>query len=237
MKTDPPSNPRRVWNEQHAALRRLLLKDKDYGKALPIFLSQHGMVHSAKLRAGVWSFQDEVLSGLTPKQLRYCSPKSPHSAAWKIWHIARIEDATMNLLLADSPQVLQGGWLDRLEISCVSVGNEQSDAEIIELGKAINLKALLAYRLAVGKRTRSLVRRLDPAILWKPPTLDRLQRLIAEGAVIDRTEWLRDYWGGHPAANLLLMPASRHCLVHLNEIERMLPKLKRLSATSHDGSL
>jgi hypothetical protein len=28
----------------------------------------------------------------------------------------------------------------------------------------------------------------------------------------------------------LLMPASRHCLVHLNEIERMLPKLKPFPA-------
>ncbi len=233
MKTDPSNNPRRVWNEQHAILRRWLLKDKDYSKALPIFLSQHGMVHSARLRAGVWSFQDEVLSGLTPEQLRYSSPKSPHSAAWKIWHITRIEDAAMNLLLADSPQVLHsGGWLDRLEINWVSVGNEQSDEEIIELGAAINLKALLAYRLAVGKRTRSIARRLDPAILWKPPTPDRLQRLSAEGAVIDRTKWLRDYWGGHPSANLFLMPASRHCLVHLNEIERMLPKLQRLKAHS-----
>ncbi len=233
MKTDPPNNPRRVWNENHAALRCLLLKDKDYSKALPIFLSQHGMAHSARLRAGVWSFQDEVLSGLTPEQLRYGSPKNPHSAAWKIWHIARIEDVTMNLLLADSPQVLHsGGWLGRLEISCVSVGNEQSDEEIVELSADINLKALLAYRLAVGKRTRSLVRRLDPVILWKPPTPDRLQRLSAEGAVIDRVSWLRDYWGGHPAANLFLMPASRHCLVHLNEIERMRPKLQRLKAHS-----
>jgi hypothetical protein len=230
MKTDPPSNPQKLWNDQHAVLRRLLRKDKDYSKALPIFLSQHGMVHSAKLRAGVWSFQDEVLNGLTPEQLRYCSLKNPHSAAWKIWHMARIEDVTMNLLLADSAQVLNsGGWLDRLEIDCVSVGNEMSDGEIVQLGKAINLKALLAYRLAVGKRTRSIVWRLNPVILWKSPALDRLNRLVEERAVIDRAAWLLDYWGGHPAANLFLMPATRHSLVHLNEIARMRSKLGRQS--------
>lgn len=232
MKADPRSNPRRVWNEQHAILRRLLLKDQDYARALPIFLSQHDMLHSAKLGADVWSFQDEVLSGLTPEQLHYSSPKNPHSVAWKIWHIARIEDVTMNLLLADSPQVLHSGnWLGRLEITCVSAGNEQSDEEIAELSKAINLKALLAYRLAVGKRTRSIVQRsLDPALLWKPPAPDRLQRLATEGAVPERVSWLRDYWGGHPSANLLLMPATRHCLVHLNEIARMGSRLKRLLA-------
>jgi hypothetical protein len=233
MKPGLHSNPRTLWNDQHALLRRLLLKDKDYAAALPVFLEHHGMVHAAKLRANVWSFQDEMLEGLTPEQLRYCSPKIPHSAAWKIWHIARIEDVTMNVLLANSAQVLHsGGWLARLEIRCVSVGNEMSDAEIAELSAAINVKALLDYRLAVGKRTRSLVRRLTADVLWQPPMPDRLQRLFEERAVIDRTAWLRDYWGGHPAANLWLMPASRHCLVHLNEIARMRSKLQRLKVQS-----
>jgi len=104
-----------------------------------------------------------------------------------------------------------------------------TDAEIAELSAAINVKALLDYRLAVGKRTRSLAWRLKADLLWQPPAPDRLQRLFDEGAVLDRTAWLRDYWGGHPAANLLLMPASRHCLVHLNEIDRMRSKLKRLA--------
>jgi hypothetical protein len=235
MKPDSHSNLRKIWNDQHALLRRLLMKDHDYAAALPVFLDHHGMVHSAKLRAKVWSFQDEVLEELTLEQLRYCSPKIPHSAVWKLWHIARIEDVTMNLLLADSAQVLHSGnWLDRLEIDRVSVGNEMSDADIAELSEAINVKALFDYRLAVGKRTRSVVRRFKADLLWQSPAPDRLQRLFAEGAVIDRTMWLRDYWGGHPAANLLLMPASRHCLVHLNEIVRMLPKLKRLSTKSHD---
>jgi len=230
MKIDPVNNPRRVWNEQHAILRRRLMKDHDYAAALPVFLDHHGMVHAAKLRANAYSFQDEILGELTPQQLRYCSPTMPHSVVWKLWHIARIEDVTMNLLLADSPQVLHSGkWLDKLAITTVSVGNEMSDAEIAELSETINVKALLDYRLAVGKHTRSLVRRLKADLLWQPPAPDRLQRLFEEGAVLERTAWLRDYWGGHPAANLLLMPASRHCLVHLNEIDRMRSKLKRLA--------
>jgi len=90
------------------------------------------------------------------------------------------------------------------------------------------LKALFAYRLAVGKRTRAIVQRLNPDLLSRPPAPDRLQRLVAERAVQPPALWLLDYWGGHPAANLLLMPATRHPFVHLNEIKRLLPKLKRL---------
>ena len=149
MKTNPSTHARRLWNDQHALLRRLLMKDHDYAAALPVFLDHHGMVHAAKLRANVYSFQDEVLDGLTPEQLRYCSPKTPHSAVWKLWHIARIEDVTMNLLLADSDQVLHSGsWFDRLEINRVSVGNEMSDAEIAELSASHQRES--AAGLSVG---------------------------------------------------------------------------------------
>jgi len=118
MKTNPANNPRRVWNEQHAILRRRLMKDHDYAAALLVFLDHQGMVHAAKLCANVYSFQDEALAGLTPEQLRYCSPKMPHSVVWKLWHIARIEDVTLNLLLADSDQILHSGkWLAKLEIA------------------------------------------------------------------------------------------------------------------------
>ena len=218
------------WNVQHALLRRLLMKDKAYQQALPIFLEHHAAVHTAKLQAKAhWSWHDEVLSGLTPDQLRYTPKSSPHSVAWRIWHMARIEDATMNVLLADAVQVFESGnWRDKLEIDCVGVGNEMSSADIVGLSEAINLKALFAYRLAVGKRTRAVVKRLKPDNLLRRPKPDRLQRLVTEQAVQPPALWLLDYWGGYPAANLLLMPATRHPFVHLNEIKRLLPKLKRL---------
>jgi hypothetical protein len=220
----------RHWNAQHQLLRRLLLKDKDYQRAIPIFLEHHAAVHAAKLHAGAhWSWPDEVLSGLTPEQMRHSPKGSPHSVAWRIWHMARIEDVTMNVLLAGATQVFENGkWPGKMEIDCTGVGNEMSNDGIVRLSKAINLNALFAYRLAVGKRTCAVVKSLKFDDLPQPPARDRLQRLIAEHAVEQSTLWLLDYWGGHPAANLLLMPATRHSFVHLNEIKRMLPKLRRL---------
>jgi hypothetical protein len=218
------------WNDQHRLLQRLLLKDKTYQQALPIFLKHHAAVHAARLHADAhWSWHDEVLNGLTPDQLRCTTKVSPHSVAWRIWHMARIEDATINVLLADVPQVFESGkWIDKLEIDCVGVGNEMSDADIVDLSKTINLKALFAYRLAVGRRTRTLVKRLKLDELSQRPRPDRLQRLVTNRSVQPPALWLLDYWGGHPAANLLLMPATRHPFVHLNEIKRLLPKLKRV---------
>jgi hypothetical protein len=135
----------------------------------------------------------------------------------------------MNLLLAEAPQLLhRDNWLTQLETTYEGVGNELSPDKISEVSETINVKALMAYRLAVGKCTRAIVRQLDPEILWTAPAGDRLQRIYAEGAVSEQETWLLKYWGGHPSANLLLMPATRHGFVHLNEIQRMLPKLYRL---------
>jgi hypothetical protein len=218
------------WNDQHQLLRRLLLKDKAYQPALSIFLEHHAAVHAAKLHPGAhWSWHDEVLNGLTPEQMRYTPKGSPHSVAWRIWHMARIEDVTLNVLLTNGTQVFTSGkWIDKLEIDYTSVGNEMSDADIVKLSETINLKALFAYRLAVGKRTRMIVKRLNLDLLSRPPASDRVQRLVAERAVQPPALWLLDSWGGHPAANLLLMPATRHPFVHLNEIKRLLPKLRRV---------
>jgi hypothetical protein len=218
---------RKTWNQQHAILQRLLMKEKNLRRALPIVLEQHAAVHSAKLNAGArWSFQDEVLGALTEAQMR-ALPGRGQSVAWKIWHATRVEDVTMNLLLASSPQVLhKGNWPAKLGIRYVDVGNDLPEADLKKLSESINIKALLAYRLAVGRRTRTILRRLKPGGLWEQPAPERIGRIAAERAVRQKARWLLKYWGGNPAANLLLMPATRHPFVHLNEISRMIPALR-----------
>jgi len=219
----------RTWNDQHSLLRQLLEKDKDYPRALGVFLDHHAQVHAGELSPnGHWSFFDEVLGGLTIQQMRAIPASEEHSIVWLLWHIARIEDATLNVLLADSDQVFDtGDWNKKLASPFENVGNEMSPEEICQLSEAVNIEVLLAYRLAVGKRTREIVCGLDFAILQKLPAPERLNRIAKERAVGEKANWLLDYWGGKPAANLLLMPATRHCFVHLNEIRHMLPKLRR----------
>jgi hypothetical protein len=186
-------------------------------------------VHSAGLHSGAReSFQDEVLGALTEAQIRAILPGG-QSVIWKLWHATRVEDVTMNLLLAGSPQVLlKANWPAKLGISLIDVGNDMPAADLKKLSEIINLKALLAYRLAVGRRTRSILRRLKPDGLWERPAPERIARIVAERAVREKARWLLKYWGGNPNANLLLMPATRHPFVHLNEISRMNPKLRRL---------
>ena len=110
----------------------------------------------------------------------------------------------------------------------MDVGNEMTAKEIRALSESVNLKGLLAYRLAVRKRTRQIAGKLNFEKLKEKPAPQRLTRLLEDGTVREQAQWLLKYWGRHPQTNLLLMPATRHAFVHLNEIGRMLPALRRL---------
>jgi hypothetical protein len=227
MKSASSDANRRAWNGEHARLRKALTNGAGFPGAITLFLRLHAAVHSARLQpGGGWSFQDEVLAPLSEAHWRRAPRPGAHSPIWLIWHITRIEDAAMNGLLAGRPQVLHGGaWQARLAAPFVDVGNEMSTGEMAQLSETVNVKALLAYRLAVGKRTRQIARRLQPGDLEGLPDPARLRALATDGTVPESAGCLLKYWGGRPRSNLLLMPASRHSFVHLNEIRLMTARL------------
>ena len=69
-----------------------------------LLLQHHAMLHaSEKTQAEVWSYADEIWQGLTEADARRIPPKQEHSIVWIIWHIARIEDITMAILVAGRP--------------------------------------------------------------------------------------------------------------------------------------
>jgi len=210
-------NPnRQSWNRQQQELQRALARPTDHRKVLELFLSQHAMVHSAKVfRSGLWSFEDEIWQGLDEADLRRVPRDSAHSIAWIIWHIAPIEDVTMNLLVAGTPQIFQrDNWRTRLKISHRDTGNAMDAQDAARLSATIDLDALRAYRLTVGWRTRQIVKRLKPEELQQKVEPARLQRVIAEGAVLEAASGVIDYWGKRSIAGLLLMPPTRHNFLH-----------------------
>lgn len=222
-------NPNRLaWNQRQKILRRLLTSGGDHPAAIRLFLQQHAAVHTAQLAGdGGWSFADEVWQDLRDEQARCIPPNGEHSIAWLIWHLARIEDVTMNVLLAGQAQVFQDGWFERLGIPERHTGNLMRPEEITRFSTLIDLSALREYRTAVGRSTCAAAQALEPADLGQKVSPARLQRLLDEGAVIPSATGLLDYWGGLTHAGLLLMPPTRHNFIHLNEALRLRAKLKR----------
>ena len=218
---------RKTWNEKQKELQRLLSPSGDCKKAIALFLDQHAMLHTAQMaQAGLWSFEDEVLQGLADLDLRRIPPGEEHSIAWVLWHLARIEDVTMNMLVAGRPQLFyEDNWFMQMKFLSTETGNALDKTGITYLSANIEIEALRGYRQAVGRRTRLIVKGLPPDALQRRVIPSRLEQVLAEGAVVESTRALVEYWGRRTIAGLLLMPPTRHAFLHLNEAARIRRKL------------
>ncbi len=218
---------RRQWNDQQQQLQKALGRMEDPSKVVALFLDHHAMVHSAQMAGGgLWSFEDEVLQGLEEADFRKIPDNEDHSVAWVLWHLARIEDVTMNTLVGGKPQVFwEENWRTSLNFNSCETGNAMDSSEIRILSASINVEALKAYRVSVGRRTREIVKILKPVEFKQKMNPTCLENIMAEGTVVESTRWLIDYWGKKTIAGLLLMPPTRHNYVHLNEIARFKRKI------------
>ncbi len=206
-------------NKQQTELRRVMLESGQHEKVIELFLHQHALLHSAKMADdGPWSYEDAILDDMTEGQLRRIPQNREHSILWCIWHIARIEDVTMNLLVANTEQIFEEEkWLTKTNSSISHTANAMTVEEIATISNRLNIAALREYRIAVGRRTREIVKKLEPGTLKKKVDPAQITRVAEKSLVHKDAPGIIEYWRKRDIAGLLLMPATRHNLVHLNE--------------------
>lgn len=226
------SKYRKQLNQQQTNLRRALTSIHVIEQGYDQFFTQHRMLHSERMDPGnqadqkTCSYEDLIFNDLSEEQFRRIPPKSEHSIAWIIWHLARIEDVTMNILIAGCQQVYwQDNWLQRINISFHHTGNSIGLREIHEMSQTVNLQELRSYRTSVGKKTVEIVRNIPPDQLTGKIDPDRIQQIKDEEVLLPSAFGIADYWSKRTIAGLLLMPATRHNLVHLNEAYSLKNKL------------
>ncbi len=210
---------RKICLREQTRLKTLMAKPDQFEAAMQLFFRQHARLHATGMAGSeAWSYEDAIFEGLNPAQARRIPSGCEHSIAWLIWHIARCEDITMNLLVAGSPQVLlQDGWLAKLGVEACDTGNGMSPNEVAGFSAAVDLLALRAYRQAVGRATREIAAGLGSQDLKRKVAPERMQQVWAQGALVQAAGGIGDYWASRTYAGLLLMPATRHPLTHLNE--------------------
>lgn len=212
---------RSLWNAQQTHLREILLKPDKFDEAMKICLEQHSMVHSSEMSGtNVETFEDELWEGLDDTAFRAAVGVKERTVAYGIWHSTRIEDITMNILVAGSNQVIDSdNWLAGINSSIYDTGNAMNAGEILEFSRNISMKELRNYRIAVGRRTRDIIQRFRPSDLKRKFDAITLKKIFDIGAVSkhEAASWLVDFWGRKNVAGILLMPATRHHAVHINE--------------------
>lgn len=222
----------RAWSESHKALNNIILKPQEHSQAIQLFLSLHAWLHSPAVgdtdKPTLEELAVQHLDESTFRKYPVTLPNTKNSIAWHLWHITRIEDMTMNILVADGQQALYAGnWFDKMNTGFSHSGNEMSEADIADLSSSIHFESLLAYRTAVGKQTRQIVSALEPGRFKEKVAPDRIKRLFDEHAVTQDASWLADYWSKKTVAGLMLMPATRHIFLHLKKCVHIKDKLNK----------
>jgi len=162
---------------------------------------------------------DDLGEQLTPEQVRGRPVPGVNPIAWLIWHAMRVEDVCVNRFVADRPQVLDDGWLDRLAIARRDVGTGMTDAQVDELCAGVDLDALRGYCHAVTRVSLDLVPALRALDLAAPVPADRVRHVCtAEGAVDPGASWLTDFWaGGRSRGWIVLQTSLLHVYGHYFE--------------------
>ncbi len=191
--------------------------------ARALFLADHTRIHAATTSteaelaaAGGFTMQDDTLKRMPEADLR-TTPDGLCSIVWHLWHLTRIEDVVVNTLLRGTSEVLDAGdWLGRLGVGARLVGTGDTEDEVRGFSERVDIAALLAYRDAVGRATRTWVADLDFATLDAVP--DAAGRLAAAPPIVgERAAWLPRFYTDKSAVFLLTFPVTNHGFMHWAE--------------------
>jgi uncharacterized damage-inducible protein DinB len=123
---------------------------------------------------------------LSDEQMRTRPQPMVNSVAWLIWHMARVEDAGINRLVANRPQVLdEGNWCERMHMPLRHHGTRMTSEEVTDLSNRINLSALRAYHAAVRARSLEIVESVQPEQLEESNDEDYLRQVLYDEGMLN----------------------------------------------------
>lgn len=209
--------------EKHAKLSKLIRRRGSADEAKALFFEIHSALNMPCVYGCGENETARLFDGMSARDAAVIPTSRDESIAWSVWHIARIEDVTMGMLAARGEQVFCPEWQERTGSPIADTGNALSGEELFTFGQSLDLTELIHYRNEVARRTREIVGMMTEADLLRRVSADDIARLAASGAVTEDEDsrWLLDYWGGKDVAGLLLMPPTRHALLHLNNCARI----------------
>ncbi|MDL2273513.1 DinB family protein [Oscillospiraceae bacterium OttesenSCG-928-G22] len=221
--------PSTDWNPMQTQFREATRRPDSFQEAIDLCFSLHAFVHRSSVTNDKReTLADMVFDGLSDIDYTIMPTKRDVTVAWNLWHITRIEDLTMNLLVADGSQVLDAKWQSRLGTEVTDTGNAMTDEKILSFSREVEPNVLWDYRAAVAQKSREIVSSLSPADLKRKFTAEQANRILSEGGLTEHPDsiWLMDFWGKKTVAGILLLPLTRHQAGHLNDCLSIKKKLK-----------
>jgi hypothetical protein len=208
-------------NNEIKNIKTLFSKERTFDEGIRVFLELHSRFYSSKTAGKKnTSFEDALFDGLTETAARTAVNKKGRTVLYGVWHSTRIEDMTMNLLVAKTSQVyVRERFKGAIHAGIDHTGNSLSADEILKMSAKIDTDALRAYRLKVGCESQKIIQSLEFMDIKTKVAMKDIERIRAEGGVDDvpAANWLLDFWSKKTVEGILMMPACRHHIVHFNE--------------------
>lgn len=206
-------------SELHKELTRIIRKPELIERSKELFLEIHGKLHISVLSGQEKNEVDGLLEDLKEDEYAIMPTAKDETIAWVLWHISRIEDLSMNILVRGGKQVFDEDWRTRMNSPIGDTGNALSDAEIIQLSRSLCMEEVLQYRNEVGRKSREIIQSLSADDIRRKIPAQRINRILEEGGVTNHKDsiGLLDFWAKKDIAGILLMPPTRHVLLHLND--------------------
>ena len=178
--------------------------------ATEMFLIRHERMHL---------HVEGLTKGLSEDEIRKSVHPMANPLAWLLWHTARAEDGTVNLLISDGAQVFSDRWLSRLNIERDDVGTGMTMAEVVDLSATIDLPSLLEYWRAVGERTREVVGSLRARDLDQVVGNGVIARALKGMVAARSAASLRSLWEGTTRGQFLVWLALTHSYEHIGQAD------------------
>lgn len=150
--------------------------------------------------------------------------------AYYLYHLTRIEDITSNTLIAGKEQIFfEKHYNKLLNLPIITTGNEIERDKLVEFSTMLDIDQLRNYITDVLTNTNNIIKDMSYEDSKTKVSDDRKAELVKLHTVSDNENafWLVDYWCNKTYAGLLLMPFSRHQILHLDGCLRIVNKIKK----------
>ena len=212
------------WAEKNKEIQKLISKEATFNEAIDKLIA---------FREEMFGQITSIVEGYPGEafyQMPFAKATGYHSKtlAYSIWHIYRIEDIVAHEIIMEDEQVLfKKNYLKKTASPIITTGNELEGEEIAEFSKMLNVKELYLYANAVKDSGNEFLKKLSYKDLKRKFTDETKKKLVKTKCVstVENAVWLIDYWCNKDIKGLILMPFSRHWIMHIEAMRRIKDKL------------
>ncbi len=214
------------WSEKNKEIQKLLSKKATFKDAVEKLVSFRVEMFD-QITHIVRNYPDDAFY-----QMPFAGVKGLHNStlAFSIWHTFRIEDIVVHEMITGDTQIFfTDGFQKSIRSPIITTANELSDSETVEFSKQLDIKELYHYAQKVMESTNLILRNLEYPDLKRKFGNEMIEKLQATGCVSDDKEasWLIEYWCGKNVCGLIKMPLSRHWIMHIEAMRRIIQKLEK----------